>query len=462
MAQSQQRNLLVFETDAVVIGAGLAGIAAAIHLARSGFRVICIEQQKEITHTVGESLDWSAPELLANLGLPMDELVSAGAATWKKHITVTRNDSDTREYLPGPWLAESPWNVEVRTLHLNRDRTDARLREIAQQLGISTLNERVVDFAVLDEDDPRKRRILGLRTAQGTFVRGSWFIDASGGHASLLGKRFGLKSTAYGPRKAAIWAHLTTKDWVEGTTLYMPSPAGEYMEWIWEIPIRPGVSSVGYVAPGASVKAKRAAGLDAQQIYVRQCREFAHLRQVIDSSDGPKVSTTSFLCRTYQGVCGANWIIIGEAASQSDPITGNGVTAALRHAEESVTLVHKYRKRGAIPHFARSLYNRRAVAAGRYFNSLIEKIFYQPILRDRLGLFGSARLYTVPAWLMNLIYARLRPRRSMLRTMAITWLMDFVRLMVSAAFRAASLLSSHLSRQPSRQPTRSAEQSYAL
>ena len=39
---------LVIETDAVVIGAGLSGIAAAIHLARSGFRVTCIEQRKEI------------------------------------------------------------------------------------------------------------------------------------------------------------------------------------------------------------------------------------------------------------------------------------------------------------------------------------------------------------------------------------------------------------------------------
>ncbi len=63
----------------------------------------------------------------------MEELISTEAATWKRHITVMRTDSGKKEFLPGAWLAESPWNVEVRTLHLDRDRTDARLRETARQ-----------------------------------------------------------------------------------------------------------------------------------------------------------------------------------------------------------------------------------------------------------------------------------------------------------------------------------------
>jgi len=97
MPESLPKQPLVIETDTVVIGAGFSGIAAAIHLARSGFRVTCIEQRKEINNIVGESLDWSAPELSANLGLPMEELVSTEAATWKRHITVTRTDSGKKE-----------------------------------------------------------------------------------------------------------------------------------------------------------------------------------------------------------------------------------------------------------------------------------------------------------------------------------------------------------------------------
>jgi flavin-dependent dehydrogenase len=440
MPESLRKSPLLIETDAVVIGAGLSGIAAAIHLARSGFRVTCIEQRKEIYNIVGESLDWSAPELFANLDLSMEELISAEAATWKRHITVTRTDSGKKEFLPGAWLAEPPWNVEVRTLHLDRDRTDARLREIASQLGVVTLHERVADFAILDEQNPRTRRILGLRTAQGTFVRASWFIDASGGDASLLGKRFDLRSIAYGPRKVAIWSHLPTEEWVEGTTLYMISPPGEYMEWIWEIPIRPGVSSIGYIAPGASVKTKRGAGLRTQDILVSQCRTFPRLREIVDRAVAHEVATTTFLCRTYGGVCGTNWVIIGEAASQSDPITGNGVTAALRHADEATALIRRYRHQGTIPAVARAVYNLRVSAVGRYFNSLIEKLFYQPMLRDRLGLFGTARIYTLPAWLMNLIYTRTRPRGSLVRTLAISSIMATIRMITWAAYQIAVIL----------------------
>lgn len=460
MPRSLPGEPLVLETDAVVIGAGLSGIAAATHLARYGFRVICVEQRKEVGKSVGESLDWSAPELFANLGLPMEELVSTEAATWKRHITVAPTDCAEKEFLPGAWLAESPWNVEVRTLHLDRDRTDARLRQAAHRLGVTTLNERVADFAVLDEQNPRTRRILGLRTQEGTFIRASWFVDASGGDASLLGRRFGLKSVEYGPRKVAIWSHLPTEQWVEGTTLYMIPSRGEYMEWIWEIPIRPGVSSIGYIAPGSSIKTQRAMGLETRDVFVRQCRNFPRLREILEHGPTPEVATTSFLCRTYEGVCGTNWVIIGEAASQSDPITGNGVTAALRHAEEATALIRRYRHRGTISTMARWLYNLRVSEAGFYFNSLIEKLFYRPLLRDRLGLFATARIYTVPAWLLNLFYTRIRPGSSLFRTLTICLLMRAIRTMAWGAYQLGALfLGAPRSPQPA---NRVEEQNYAV
>ena len=130
-----------------------------------------------------------------------------------------------------------------------------------------------------------------------------------------------------------------------------------------------------------------------------------------DDAAPERVAVTSFLCRTYKGVCGPNWVIIGEAASQSDPITGNGVTAALRHAAESSALILRYSHRTSIPILARAAYNLRVSGIGRYFNSLIEKLFYEWPFRTRLGLFGTARAYTVPAWLTNLVYSRVRPRR---------------------------------------------------
>lgn len=66
--------------------AGMSGMSAAIHLAKAGLKVICLEADVENSDPVGESLDWSAPELLKSLGFPMDRLLHEGIATWKRHV----------------------------------------------------------------------------------------------------------------------------------------------------------------------------------------------------------------------------------------------------------------------------------------------------------------------------------------------------------------------------------------
>jgi flavin-dependent dehydrogenase len=405
MEDEKRTDKMELQADAVVIGGGLAGQAAAIHLAVGGLRVICLEPRESFHNIVGESLDWSAPQLFAQLGLTMEQLVASGSATYKRHITVTAPDGSQEDYLPGTWLTERPWNVEIRTLHLDRLQIHNQLQQSAFALGIVILHERAIGFEIRD------RRILAVETSGGHCIRAPWFVDASGAAASVLGREFSLPFVAYGPRKVALWAHFATDDWVEGTTLYMLSPPSEYMEWIWEIPIRPGVSSIGYVAPGSKVKLQRTQGLKNADLLSKQMKRFARLSTLTEDAPPEQVSATSFLCRTYKGVCGPNWIIVGEAASQSDPITGNGVTAALRHASEASALICRHRNRESIPVVSRAAYNLRVSGVGRYFNSLIEKLFYESPLRARLGLFGTTRAYTVPAWLTNLVYSRVRPRR---------------------------------------------------
>jgi flavin-dependent dehydrogenase len=419
--------------DAVVIGGGLAGLAAAIHLTRGGLKVICLEPRETFTKIVGESLDWSAPQLFAQLGLPMEELVESGAATFKRHITITAIDGTQKEFLPGPWLAERPWNVERRTLHLDRQQIHTLLQESVRAQGTITLHERAIGFEV------RNGRIVSVQTSGGLSIRPRWVVDASGAAASVLGREFNLSSASYGPRKIALWVHFPTKEWVEGTTLYTLSSPDEYMEWIWEIPIRPGVSSIGYVAPGSKAKLERAAGLSNGELLAKQMQRFPRLREIVQQSPVEQVSATSFLCRTYFGVAGSNWVIIGEAASQSDPITGNGVTAALRHAEEGSALICRHQHRDSIPALSRLVYNLRVSGMGRYFNSLIEKLYYESSLRSRLGVFLIAELYTVPAWLTNVVYSRSRPRR-LVGTLALCTAMVTLRGVAWTLFRISSLL----------------------
>jgi glycine/D-amino acid oxidase-like deaminating enzyme len=107
--------------------------------------------------------------------------------------------------------------VEVRTLHLDRQQVHQRLKQSAQAHGIITLDERVTGF------EDRDRRILSVATAKGRSIRASWFVDASGAAASLLGREFKLSSVTYGPHKAALRAHFPARDWVSQKRLPTPS-----------------------------------------------------------------------------------------------------------------------------------------------------------------------------------------------------------------------------------------------
>jgi hypothetical protein len=183
-----------------------------------------------------------------------------------------------------------------------------------------------------------------------------------------------------------------------------------YQDWIWEIPIGPNTLSVGYVTTGDAVKRARDEGLSVEEIFGRQLARFPRLAALprIDGGIAPRV--TSFSCRTYRGVAGPNWVIAGEAASMVDPITSNGVTSALRHAEEAAAVITAFRAGSEIPATAGGSYSERVLQMGRFFNSGIETLVYDWRVRDRVGIKRAATAYTIAAWSVNGLYSRWRPR----------------------------------------------------
>jgi flavin-dependent dehydrogenase len=389
--------------DVTIIGGGLAGKASSIHLARAGLNVVCIEPEGAIRTAVGESLDWSAPALLKSLGLPMESLVEKQTATWKRHVTLQLRDGCSEQYVPSTWLGGAPFHMELRTLHVDRVRLDEELSKLAIDQGVRVVREKAVGV------ERQGNRISSILTSAGSKFSSNWFIDSSGFATSLFAREFKLRSIEYGPAKVALWTYFTAPHLVEGTTLYMHPKPGEYLEWIWEIPVNPGTVSVGYVTTGAAMKIKREHELSIDDIFHEQLQKFPHFEPATRAGALSDLNVTSFRCRTHRGVAGPNWLIVGEAASMVDPITANGVTAALRHAAEASAMILRFRGRGTLPRRAQICYSSRILQLSNFFNGGIEKVVYEPSVRNKIGLCRAGTAYTSPAWSMNAVYARMKP-----------------------------------------------------
>ena len=163
--------------DVTVIGGGLAGMAASIHLADAGMRVLCIEANPVDGDPVGESLDWSAPELLRRLGLSKDHLLKGGIATNKRHVVLKLKDGSEQHYVPGEWLGRSPYKVDLRTLHVDRTLLNQALREIVLGKGVRVVSDRVVQRRDHGTDRPgrgdRQRRSDCISMVSGCLRIGS-------------------------------------------------------------------------------------------------------------------------------------------------------------------------------------------------------------------------------------------------------------------------------------------------
>jgi flavin-dependent dehydrogenase len=389
--------------DVTVVGGGAAGMAASIHLAKAGLKVVCIEADVDNKDPVGESLDWSAPELLSQLELPMERLLEDGTATYKRHVILKVRGGAEQHYVPSDWLARPPFNVELRTIHVDRTRLDRAMREIQMGCDVTLLSDRVVE---VERDGQRVSAVL---MESGGRISSRWFVDASGSAASLFPRAFQRKLYVFSPRKVAMWEYFTVAESLEGTTLYGDGEGPPYMDWVWQIPINSTTLSVGYVTTGDAVKEKRQQGQAVTSIYAEQLRRFPELARLLTPTHAVSPRTTSFRCQAYRNISGPNWFVVGESAAMVDPMTSNGLTAALRHAVEASMLIVRYRNRKQIPWLPRTMYNRRVFDMANFFNSGIERVIYDWPIRNRIGALMAGDVYTIPAWSINNIYSRIQP-----------------------------------------------------
>ena len=387
--------------DVAVIGAGIAGLTASIYLREAGLSVVCLDRQRYPHSKVGESLDWSSPWFLQTVGLPSSTLLNDRIATPKAKIAIFEPGTDKWTATPPASIGRPPLRFETLTLHVDRTALDQRVYERAVALGVDFIWERV---AHVERDGDRLNACV---TSPGQRVEARWYLDASG-TARFLARALEIPVVDYGRRKVCFWTYFDGAPLDTGTTFFLDS-LQPYLSWVWDIPISPLRTSVGLVVSADSVQADRRRGLTNKQILTAALAPYERFRAALASQPDFEVQATSFQPYVTSRVCGTNWMMVGEAASMPDPLTGNGVTSGMRHARWATMAIVRAGSRPEIAAADRRWFSRHVHRLGHAFNSHIERVIYEPPVRRGLGMHAATLVYTLFAFFMNALYTRFDP-----------------------------------------------------
>jgi flavin-dependent dehydrogenase len=388
--------------DVAIIGAGIAGLAASVLLRHAGMRVLCMDARPYPHNKVGESLDWSSPGLLQRVGIDPDALLADGIATCKKKIVVCELGKTEWQAAPPPVIRRSPLRFETVTLHVDRRALDARLYEHACALGTEFLWERVTGVGT-DGD-----RIVECSTASGRRIDAKWYLDASG-TARVLSRAMRIPTVAYGQPKVCLWTYFDTPPLHDGTAFFVDNDDG-YLSWVWDIPISPRQTSVGFVLPAQIMRDGPKGDRSVEALLRQELLRHPRFRALVDSTPVLDIERTSFQPYVTSRVCGDNWFMVGEAASMPDPLTGNGVTSGIRHARHATSAILVAAASERLSRSARRTYAQHVSRLGHSFNAHIEDVIYRHPIRWGLGLQAATYIYTLFAFFMNALHARFDPR----------------------------------------------------
>jgi flavin-dependent dehydrogenase len=395
------------ETQVLVLGAGLGGMAAALELSRQGWKVTMVEKEPPPWHRVGESFDWEAPILLERLGLNLEELRKQDILTTKPGVIIWSNTPHPANEC---WLLPPPSYMRVIrrnpcTYHGNRQKLDDELLRMVQAAGCRFLTRRVSKVHMQGQS------VEKVELEGGEELRAPFYLDASG-RASLIVRPAGSRFRNQGEKMVSLWRRHHHHYDGKGTRLYLVD-LGEHMFWTWNIHVARMTTDIGMVLPAAlyrslassepqpngNVDSKR-----ADDVYWEILQKVELLSEFSDRcrAAGP-LQVCSFQNTVADRSSGDNWLAVGETAYVIDPISSGGVTVALRSGKFAASILHEALSQGQtkLPGRARRFYHQRLALQVKFVNSALADLYRFRKVGNRIGMPVYVRLLVLPQFHIN-------------------------------------------------------------
>lgn len=314
--------------DAIVIGGGPSGSAYSITLGRLGRSVLVLERETFPRFHIGESLLTYTAEVLEQLGV-FEQMQQAGFVT-KRGIEFT----STGQAFQRLDLGEVGKGRRSWTLQVERSTFDQIMLDTATATPGVTVHQKARVTGLLYSGE----RISGVRyTLDGkeNSATGRFVIDASG-RTGVIARALNLRKSDNQLKMAAIFKHFGGVDEANNPGTQGDIQLGVHDEgWLWAIPIRPDVMSVGCVVPADILRSSRPEEIfDAHLDRIPRIKERIKGTTVVRELAGE--NNFEYHCDT---LAGPGYFIIGDSGCFTDPVFSGGVLLALisgrRAAEET-------------------------------------------------------------------------------------------------------------------------------
>lgn len=309
---SQNNSLENF--DVAVIGAGPAGAAAALQIAREGWRVFLIDPSPTSNFRVGEGLPPAAHALLRQLGV-LERFLADGHRVSYGNLSAW-GSSDLR---PTDFLSQLSGNG----FQLDRLRFDAALRTAAHEAG-ANLQEgtRLEKVEAYSDSHFRLHLKSADRSCEATC---RWLVDASGRRSWVAQSQGATRQVM--DRLVAFYAILQTQDTTDqdGRTWIEACPDG----WWYSVLLPSGKRLVSYLTDADLVERRQILSVSGFQ---QQLAKTEHL-QALCSNHGYSIEHhphgADASSARLNRFTGPGWVAVGDAAISFDPLSSQGISNAL-------------------------------------------------------------------------------------------------------------------------------------